>query len=623
VKRQIEVVTQDELASSYGFQRTFVDALPLLVGMAFLMAGSGLTATLLGVRAGLEGFSPTVTGAVLSAFYLGFLAGSMITPGTIWRVGHVRVFAGLASLASAAVLLHVIRPEPFSWFVLRAVSGLCLAGLYVVTETWLNGAATNRTRGGLLAGYMVVVTGAMAIGKLLFSVADPGGYAIFVLASVLVSIAVVPVSLATVSPPKVSDVQRMSAGQLYAAAPLAVVGAWASGFSGAAIIGGGGGVYASAAGLSQGETSALLFAALVGALALQVPFGRWSDRTDRRRVLTAAAVLGSGAAVLAVIVGSDSIVPLAGLSTVIGGVSFLLYSLGNAHLNDHLEPDRVVGAGAGMVLAFGAGAVAGPVAVSAGIDVAGPEALFVLLAASYVAVAAFGAWRMSVAPAVPEEERAVYSPVTMGTAPTVATLAEATPEAHYRGPVEEEVVATRRGDLPYRIQGSGPPVILLGAAADPASWDKLLRAFAADGVQAVGVELRATGPDDGGPLEDLLEVLRDLELPSATFVGLNGGAVQVAEFVARHPDRTDAVVFAGPALPVAAEATELQGRALLVLTDDWAVPYWDEPELFADTVVDFVRHAVPTPSETGEMRGHLHGYEPSPPTEKAVGSAPD
>jgi MFS family permease len=623
VRRQIELVTQDELASSYGFQRTFVDALPLLAGMAFLMAGTGLTSTLLGVRAGLEGFSPTVTGAVLSAFYLGFLAGSMITPRTMWRVGHVRVFAGLASLASAAVLVHVIRAEPVTWFVLRAVSGVCLAGLYVVTETWLNGAATNRTRGGLLAAYMVVVTGAMAIGKLLFSVADPGGHAAFVLASVLVSIAVVPVSLATVSPPKLFDVKRMSLGSIYRAAPLAVVGAWVSGFSGAAIIGGGGGVYATAAGLSQGETSALLFAALVGALALQVPFGRWSDRTDRRRVVIAAALLGGGAAVLAALVGSGNIASLAALTTVVGGVSFLLYSLGNAHLNDHLSENQVVGAGAAMVLAFGVGAVAGPVAVSAGIDMVGPEALFLLLAGSYVAVAAFGAWRMSVAPAVPEEERATYAPVTMGTAPTVATLADATPEAHYLGPAGEEVVPTTRGALTYRILGSGPAVVLLGAAADESSWDRLLRALAADGVLAVGVELRAAGPDDRAPLEDLLAVLRDLELASATFIGLDGGAVQVAEFVAQHPDRTDAVVFAGPALPMAAEETELEGRALLVLTEDWTVPYWDDPELFADTVVDFVRRVVPAPADTGELRGRVAGHEPTEPAEDVAATHPE
>lgn len=603
----VEVVTEEELRSPHGLGRALLDALPLLLGMGFLMAGTGLTATLLGVRAGLEGFNHSVTGLVMSAFYAGFLAGSMVTPRTIWRVGHVRVFAGLASLASAAVLVHVVRPEPGTWFLLRAVSGVCLAGLYVVTETWLNGAATNSTRGGVLAVYMVVVTGAQGLGQLLFPVADPRGYAAFVLASVLVSVAVVPVSLATVSPPPVLDVQPMPFREMRRAAPLAVVGAGVSGFSGAAIVGGGGAVYASAADLTRAQTSALLFAALSGALVLQIPFGRWSDRTDRRRVVLVAALLGAVAAGLAVVVGGGGVggggrfALLVLLATFVGGTSFLLYSLANAHLNDQLEEDRIVVAGAAMVRVFAVGAIAGPVAVSAGIDLAGPEALFMLLAGSYAAVGAHAVWRMTRREAVPEEERSTYAALPVGTAPTVATLSDAPPEAFYPEPAEEGTATTDRGEFVYRTQGGGgSPIVLLGKA-DDSTWEPLLIAFAANGAYAIGVDLRPpAGPGDT-PVEDLLAVLRDLELPSATFVGMDGGAVEVAELVTQHPDRVDAVVYASPAMPLAGggsvsvadpEQTEVEGRALLVLTEDRAVPYWDEPALFADVVVDFIRHEV-------------------------------
>lgn len=555
------------------------------------MAGAGFTATLLGVRAGLEGFSPTVTGVVLSAFYAGFLAGSLITPQTIWRVGHVRAFAGLASLASAAVLVHTVRPDPLTWFVLRGVAGLCLAGLYVATETWLNGAATNSTRGGLLAGYTIVVIAAQGIGQLLFPLADPRGYAAFVLASVLVSLAVVPVSLSTVSPPPVDNVQRMSFGELFATAPLSVVAVVAAGFSSAAFIGGGGAVYAAEVDLTRWQTSALLFGGLLGALILQVPFGRWSDGTDRRRVLIAAAVMGVTGAILAALATGVSIPAVVLLGALVGATSFLLYTLGSAHLNDHIGEHQIVAGGAGMVLLFGAGAVAGPVGVSVGIGLGGPRVMFVLIAVSYGVVAVFAAYRLTVRPPVPEEARATYAAAPMGTSPTVATLGDVNPEALHPEPIEETTVETDTGDVTYLAHGQGAPVVLLGTAPYDGAWARLLFALSANGLQAVEVELHSMAPDAEGE-HALLAVLRDRALASATFVGLNGGSVQVAEFVAEHPERVEAVVLAGPALPMAAHQTGLDDRALLLLTEDDAVPYWDEPELFADTVADFVRRTV-------------------------------
>jgi pimeloyl-ACP methyl ester carboxylesterase len=144
----------------------------------------------------------------------------------------------------------------------------------------------------------------------------------------------------------------------------------------------------------------------------------------------------------------------------------------------------------------------------------------------------------------------------------------------------------------YATHGEGAPVVLLGTAPDDGAWERLLLALSANGLQAVEVELAPVEPNGDEAHGALLAVLHDRELASATFVGLNGGAVHVANFVAEYPERTDAVVFAGPALPMAAHEAELDGRALLLLTEDDAVPFWDEPELFADTVTDFVRRTV-------------------------------
>lgn len=572
---------------SHGVRATLRRALPLLVGIGLLMAGNGLTATLLGVRASLEGFPPAVTGLVLAGYYLGFLGGSLATPPTIRRVGHVRVFAGLASLASATVLVHVVRPDPLSWFALRSVSGLCLSGLYVVTETWLNGAATNTTRGTLLATYMVVVTGGLGAGQVLFSVADPGGFAAFVLASVLVSLAVVPVSLASVHPPEVPDPQPLSLRQLAAAAPLAPVGAALSGLTAAAMIGAGA-IYAAEAGFNRGTTATFLAAVLVGGLALQVPLGRLSDRIDRRRVIGLSMVVAVTASLAAAAVGPDRMVPLVALTLLAGGASYPLYSLSNAHLNDYLSSDLVVASGAGMVMVNGAGSVLGPIAGGVAVATGGPGALFMVLAGAYAATAVFAAWRITRRAPVPEEERATYSPVPVGASPTVATLAEGAGEELY--PASEGVAEVEGFALAYRERGIGPAVVLLvhDPAETPDVWDEVLTALAADGLRAVAPRLRRGDTPVETHVEDLLALLLELELPAVTLAGHRGGVEVVAQLAQNHVDRVEAVAMVG------AEPEEELPESRPVLRFDVDV-LAEDPVLLADLIADFLRSEVPSP----------------------------
>jgi MFS family permease len=563
-----------------GFRRSMVDALPLFAAMGLLMAGHGLTSTLLGIRAGIEGFRPTATGLVLSGYYAGFLVGSLAAAPTIRRVGHVRVFAGLASLASAAVLVHVVRADPLPWLVLRVVSGVCLSGLYVVTETWLNGVATNSTRGGMLAGYMVVVTGGMAAGQLLFSVADAGGFAAFVLASVLVSLAVVPVALANVHAPDVPDPHPLSLRDLMRAAPLAGVGAALSGFLGAAVVSGGV-IFAAEAGLRQGATSALIFAALAGALLLQFPLGRWSDRTDRRLVIVAAGATGTVAAVAAAFAGPDRLVPLVMLMAVAGGMAFPLYSLANAHLNDYLADGTRVAAGARMVLMNGMGAIAGPLVVAATIEVSGPVAMFAVLASAYSVVAVYALYRITRRAPAAEAERASYVPVPVGSSMTIATMADGAGDELYEM-VDGTVTAGDR-TLAYQEQGTGEPVVLVhDLAGPPDAWHSALSPLAADGVRAIAPQMRSEAAGVEEHVEDLLELLRGLVLPSVTLVGTGTGGELVARFAADHPDRVNAVVLAASA----ADVPDLGAQPVLVLDH---LPGRDAPEGLADQVADFLR----------------------------------
>jgi MFS family permease len=562
------------------------NAAPLLLGVGFLMAGSGLTSTLLGIRAGLEGFRPSVTGIVLAGYYLGFVVGSLVAPSTIARVGHVRVFAGLASLASGAVLIHVIQPEPISWFVLRAVSGMCISALYVVCETWLNGAATNRSRGTLLGVYMVVVSAALLVGQLLFSLADPAGFASFVLASVLVSLAVVPVSLASFAAPVVPDTVPLSLRGLVRAAPLAPVGALLSGFIGSAMLGGGV-VYASEAGLDRLATGSFIGAALLGGVVLQVPLGRWSDRSDRRLVILLASLTAAAVAVAVAVVGPSHRLVVIGLTTVAGGSTFPLYSLANAHLNDYLESSLLVAGGARMVLVNGVGAIGGPIVGAAAVGSVGPGSLFVVMAAAYVAMGAFALLRMMMRAPVADEDRTPFVPVAVGVGPTVPAF-EADPDELY--PPTAGSLVLDDETIEYREQGEGTPVVLVGELPGRQdTWVEVLPALAFDGLRAVTAWSSDVDGGDDLDADDVLELLRHLDLPSASFVGAGPGVDVVDRLVEEHADRIDAVVLLRPPGPTDDLTGELElvpaRPTMLVDPARWE----GDVEELADDITEFVR----------------------------------
>ena len=562
------------------------DATPLLLGIACLMAGNGLSSTLLGTRASLEGFRPSVIGVVLAGFYAGFAIGSLVAPSTIARVGHIRVFAGLASLGSAAILIHVIQPDPVSWFLLRMISGMCISALYVVTETWLNGVATNRTRGTLFAVYMTVVSGSLLGGQVLFTLTDPAGFTAFVVASVLLSLAVVPVSLATFSTPLVPDPQRMSTRDLISAAPLAPFGAALSGFVGSAVLGAGV-VYAAEAGMDRAATGALIGAALLGGALLQIPLGRWSDRVDRRVVIVAASVSAAGAALAVAAVGPAHRLVIIALTLVAGGTTFPLYSLANAHLNDYLDDSSRVAAGSRMVLVNGMGAIGGPIVGAAAVGQIGPGALFVVIAVAYASVAAFALARILVRGPVPEGERAEFSPIAVGVGPTISVFDGEIDDLY--PPVDGSIEVDGRR-VAYRIQGAeeADVVVLLGSPPgrdDP--WIDVLPALAWDGLRAVTL-WDLDRPGEPVQTDDVLALLLELELPWASYVAAGTSRSLARTLAADHPDRTDAIALVRLAAGEQSSTAEHEALAsypvLLVDTADW-----DDPEHLADDIAETLR----------------------------------
>ncbi|MDP5215966.1 MFS transporter [Ruegeria sp. 2205SS24-7] len=383
----------------------------LLLGMGLLMVGNGLQGTLLGVRGEIEGFSTLEMSFVMSAYFLGFLGGSRLAPEMIRRVGHVRVFAALASFISAVMIMYPLLTNPVAWFVGRVVIGFCFSGVYVTAESWLNNAADNENRGKALSLYMIVQMTGIVTAQALMLVGGPEGYESFVIASILVSISFAPILLSISPTPAFDTAKPMSLRKIQQISPLGCVGMFLLGGVFSAQFGMAA-VYGSVAGLTLTQISIFVATFYVAALLVQYPLGWLSDRMDRRRLIFLVASGGAGGALLAMLLG-DYFAILLIAAFVIGGMSNPLYSLLLAHTNDFLSHDDMAAASGGLVFINGLGAITGPLITGwlMSDKVFGPSGFFFLIAVLLIVLALYAAFRMTQRPSIPVEETGTMSPM--------------------------------------------------------------------------------------------------------------------------------------------------------------------------------------------------------------------
>lgn len=377
----------------------FLATWPLLLGMGLLMLGAGLQGTLIGLRATLDAFPVVLIGAVMSCYYIGYIGGSICAPQLVQRVGHIRVFAALTSLASVTILVQALFVTPFVWALLRAASGFCFAGIYVVAESWLNDRATNANRGVALALYMLVLYMGLGGGQFLLNAGDAGGPTLFILVAVLISLAVVPMTLTVQRAPEFEIPQKIGVRELYDASPLGVVGVTASGMVTSALFSMGA-VYAHLSGFQARDVGTFMGVSILAAVLTQLPIGRLSDRVDRRSVLIVVCLLAACLGIAAAAFGALSRPLLFLLAASFGGIALTLYSLSLSHINDHLQPDQMVSASSVVILLNGVGAVAGPLLISILMASFGPAAYFWSLAALVGSLAIYAIWRKGQRPPV-------------------------------------------------------------------------------------------------------------------------------------------------------------------------------------------------------------------------------
>ena len=394
----------------------------LFIGIGVMMIAHGLQMQIMGIRSVLEDFSVFTTGIFMSGYYVGYFIGSKTTPNFVSKVGHIRVFAAFASLASLSALVAVVYVNPLMWTISRFITGISLVSCYVVTESWLNDRATNKNRGQLLSAYMMVIYFGLALGMLLLNISKPEAYEPFILVSVLLSVALVPILLTKRPAPKFKKIETISILELYKISPLGSLSSFFTGIIHAAffsLIS----VYATIAKFTLFETSILLFVATIAGVLGQGPIGYFSDIFDRRRVIVITTFGSSLLALIAILTSNDPIQNIyymdefafrkiiffiaVGLYT---SLCLPLFSLNLAHTNDFVPKSKFVAAGGGLQLIFGVGAISGPILCAIFMEWFGLNGLFVFLIIAHSIIGVFGLYRMKVRNTV-ENPESTFTPI--------------------------------------------------------------------------------------------------------------------------------------------------------------------------------------------------------------------
>ncbi|MGA9436338.1 MAG: MFS transporter [Roseobacter sp.] len=415
----------------------------LLLGIVLIMLGNGMHFTLMGLRGGIEGFSSAELSIVTSGYFLGFLSGARYTPVLIQRVGHVRVFAALGSFISAALIAFTLWAEPWSWTVLRIIIGFCMSGVYVVAESWLNNATTNENRGKMLSAYMLAQTLGIIGAQGLLTLGNAANAALFIGASILVSISFAPILLSIQPAPAVEVTKPGGLKDLFNASPLGTVGIFLLG-SIYASQSGMGAVFGSEIGLNANQIALFVAMLFGGAMVMQVPIGWLSDRTDRRKVICGTAFLGAAACGCGWMAQSppawlvvDPLVPIMGAAFFAGGMTTPLYALLLAYTNDNVPAEDMPAISGGLVFTFGLGAILGPIAVGLFMDAIGPYAFWIVLGGTFLAITLYALYRMSQTDATPASETDAY--VNLVPTASIVAVEDATNWAAENAEIEENL----------------------------------------------------------------------------------------------------------------------------------------------------------------------------------------
>ncbi len=380
----------------------------LFLGMGVIMLAYGFQGSLLGVRAVKEEFSLTETGFMMSGYFVGYFIGAAIIPKLISRVGHIRIFAAFASIASLVILIHAIFISPFVWFLLRVLTGISMVSIYTVAESWLNDRASNKNRGSVLSIYMVILYGAMGIGMFFLNFSNPINFEPFIMVSIITSAALIPILFTKRKPPTFKKIETMSIQEVYISSPFGMISSFLYGITQSALftlLA----VYAAGMNFSIFQISLVTFLLAISGAISQWPIGKLSDIYDRRRVIIIVSFAAAFFALCAIFSSGQMYLP-DGLGTskfwfyifliLFAFCSLPMFSLILAHTNDYIPKEKFVAAGASLQFIFGLGAMGGPFLCSIFMEVVGLNGYFIFLMFFHILIGAYGVYRSRIRPAV-------------------------------------------------------------------------------------------------------------------------------------------------------------------------------------------------------------------------------
>ncbi len=408
--------------------------IPLLIAAGILLGGNGLQSTLIALRGAEEGFSPATIGFMGTAYFGGFLLGCVFVTRILKAVGHIRSFSALAAIASAGTLFIVLIIDPVFWSAMRFATGFCFAGLFTIMESWLNSGVQNRDRARVLALYRIIDIGSVTGAQFLIPVFGAGGFAIFAIMSIMITLSLVPVSLGDRSNPTAPEDVKLDLARVWRISPLGAAGCVAVGLTNSSFRTLSP-VYAEQIGMSVTDVVTFVSIGIIGGAIIQYPLGHLSDLWDRRRILlitTCGAMLS--ALSLVFLAGTG---PLANflLVFVFGSFAMPLYSLSAAHANDRAGKGEFVLVNAALMLFYSFGAIGGPLLAAFFMQRFGPHWLFIFCATIYAVFILIIVYRMLARDAVPASRRGPFTAL-LRTSPIFARLARRSGGSG-KGPAEE------------------------------------------------------------------------------------------------------------------------------------------------------------------------------------------
>lgn len=403
--------------------KTLVTISSLLLSIAILLLGSGLLGTLLTLRGTVENYSASTIGIIMAMYYAGFIIGTFLCPAIISRVGHIRTFAVMAAIASCAVIIQGLWINPLAWAFTRLLCGICLVGIYMVTESWLNAQAGNLMRGRVLATYMLVNLVALGLGQFLILADDIRQLGLFAIVAGLFSLGLVPVALTRVPEPVPVTPIKPGFVKLFRTSSLGFSGSLASGLMGGAFWAMGP-LFAQSNGLSQTGIAVFMAATVLGGALLQYPIGIWSDRTDRRLILVYLGYLSAIIALLSLFIQAGTHYLLALCMFLFGGMMFSIYPVSIAHVNDHPEATDLIANSSNLLLVNGIGAAIGPLLGGVLIEYLGHNSLLILFLVIGISLGSYALYWKRYGVTITEEDKTAFVPVTRTTHVAMEGIAE-------------------------------------------------------------------------------------------------------------------------------------------------------------------------------------------------------